>query len=183
MSGRNARPTADRRLPGLRYVDHIAFTVPDLGEAVAFFEDVLGAEELYRSQRGPAPEFIPENFAMPPDAALELSMLRMPPNLNIELFQWSGTGLRTDMPRHGDMGGHHLAFEVDDVDAVVEHLRSVPGVRVLGEVKEVSQDSPLVAGNRWTYAITRWGLLLEFLDRSRVVDPPRLVGPQDWRSP
>ncbi|HZT10373.1 MAG TPA: VOC family protein, partial [Actinomycetota bacterium] len=35
-----------RLLPGLRHVDHAAYTVPDLDEAVRFFVEVLGAEEL-----------------------------------------------------------------------------------------------------------------------------------------
>jgi hypothetical protein len=37
-----------------------------------------------------------------------------------------------------------------------------------------------VAGNRWTYFLTPWGLLMEIVDRSRVADPPPLVGPADW---
>lgn len=168
------------QIPGLRHVDHVAFTVPDLDAAVEFFVDAFGAEELYRSRRGPDAEFMPVNFEMPPDAALHLSMLRLPPNLNVELFEWSGTGLASEPPRHGDAGGHHLAFVVDDVDAAVEHLRAIPGVQVLGEVKQVASDSPVVAGNRWTYLRSPWGLLIELVDRSRVVDPPPLVGPQDW---
>ncbi len=31
-------------VPGLRGIEHIAFTVPDLDEAVNFFVDVLGCE-------------------------------------------------------------------------------------------------------------------------------------------
>ena len=34
-------------IPGARNVDHVAFTVPDLRRAVAFFVDVLGAETIY----------------------------------------------------------------------------------------------------------------------------------------
>nr|WP_308797842.1 VOC family protein [Agromyces protaetiae] len=168
-------------VPGLRHVDHVGVTVPDLEEAVAFFVEVLGAEELYRSTRGPDAGFIPENFEMPADASLTLAMLRMPPNLNIEVFEWRGAELRTDRPRHGDAGGHHLAFVVDDVDAAVAHLERVPGVRILGGVKQVAGDSPRVAGNRWTYLVAPWGLMIELVDRSRVADPPRFVGPEDWK--
>ena len=134
------------QIPGLRHVDHVAFTVPDLDAAVEFFVDAFGAEELYRSRRGPDAEFMAINFEMPADAALHLSMLRLPPNLNLELFEWSGTGLTAEPPRHGDAGGHHLAFVVDDVDAAVEHLWAIPGVQVLGEVKQVAADSPVVRG-------------------------------------
>lgn len=173
-------PGALPRIPGVRYVDHAAFTVPDLDSAVRFFAEAFGAEELYRSTRGPDQTFMPENFAVPDDAALKLAMLRMPPNLNIELFEWSGFDRRDDPPRHSDAGGHHLAFVVDDVDEAVAVLRAIPGVRVLGDRKEVAGDSPRVAGNRWTYFVTPWGLLMEIVDRSRVADPPALVGPADW---
>lgn len=172
----------DRRLPGLRHVDHAAFTVPDLDEAVRFFVEVLGAEELYRSSRGPDGDYMTVNFDVPADAALTLSMLRLPPNLNIELFEWKASDQRTEHPRHSDRGGHHLCLVVDDVDVAVAHLRTVPGVRVLGERKEVGPDSPLVAGNRWIYFLTPWGLLMELVDRSRVTDPPHFVGPDDWTS-
>jgi catechol 2,3-dioxygenase-like lactoylglutathione lyase family enzyme len=169
-----------RLLPGLRHVDHVAFTVPDLDEAVRFFVEVLGAEELYRSKRGPDASFMPINFNVPEDAALELSMLRMPPNLNIELFQWRTADQRTTHPRHSDRGGHHLCFVVDDVDDAIDHLSRIPGVQILGERKEVAGDSPTVAGNRWTYFVSPWGLLMELVDRSRVQNPPNLIGPADW---
>ena len=171
------------RLPGVRHADHVAFTVPDLEEAVRFFTEVLGAEELYRSTRGPDAVFMPENFAVPADAQLTLAMLRMPPNLNVELFQWESADRRPDHPRHSDAGGHHFCLVVDDVDAAVAVLRDVPGVQLLGDRKEVAGDSPRVAGNRWTYFLTPWGLLMEIVDRSRVADPPPLVGPADWCSP
>ncbi|WPO88883.1 VOC family protein (plasmid) [Herbiconiux sp. KACC 21604] len=167
-------------MPGLRYVDHAAYTVPDLNDAVAFFVEVLGAEELYRSRRGPDSSFMPTNFDVPADAVLELSMLRLPPNLNIELFEWSTSDQRTEHPRHSDRGGHHLCFVVDDVDDALQHLTTVPGVRILGERKQVAGDSPSVAGNRWCYFLSPWGLLMELVDRSRVADPPHLVGPTDW---
>jgi catechol 2,3-dioxygenase-like lactoylglutathione lyase family enzyme len=168
------------RLPGLQYVDHAAYTVPNLDEAVDFFVEILGAEELYRSQRGPDSSFMPTNFDVPADAALELSMLRLPPNINVELFQWQSADQRTEHPRHSDRGGHHLCFAVDDVDTAVAHLRRVPGVRILGDRKEVGDDSPTVAGNRWTYFVTPWGLLMELVDRSRVKNPPNFVGPANW---
>lgn len=169
-----------RTLLGLQYVDHAAYTVPDLEQAVRFFVDVLGAEELYRSRRGPDAAFMPTHFDVPADAALELAMLRMPPNLNIELFEWTGSDRRTEHPRHSDRGGHHLCFVVDDVDHALAGLALIPGVRILGERKEVGGDSPSVAGNRWCYFQTPWGLLMELVDRSRVANPPNLVGPTDW---
>lgn len=170
------------RVPGIRYADHVALTVPDLDSAVRFFVQALGAEELYRSTRGPDAEFMPEHFAVPEDARLTLAMLRMPPNLNVELFEWSSSDRRPEHPRHSDAGGHHLCFVVDDVDEAVAALRGIPGVRILGGRKEVAGDSPRVAGTRWTYFLTPWGLLMEIVDRSRVTDPPPLIGPASWNT-
>ena len=133
-----------RRLPGLRHVDHAAFTVPDLDEAVSFFVGVLGAEELYRSHRGPDASFMPDHFNVPPDAALELSMLRMPPNLNIELFQWRTTDQRTEHPRHSDRGGHHLCLYRHVDQAIATSTRSRASGS--GWPKEVGSDSPSFAG-------------------------------------
>jgi catechol 2,3-dioxygenase-like lactoylglutathione lyase family enzyme len=104
----------------------------------------------------------------------------MPPNLNVELFEWSSSDRRAEHPRHSDAGGHHLCFVVDDVDDALRVLATMPGVRLLGDRKEVGGDSPRVAGNRWSYFLTPWGLLMELVDRSRVSDPPALVGPADW---
>lgn len=179
MTAPNRADNVLPRIPGVRWADHIALTVPDLDEAVRFFVEALGAEELYRSTRGPDATFMPENFDVSQDAALTLAMLRMPPNLNVELFEWTTSERRVEHPRHSDAGGHHLCFVVDDVDEAVAVLREIPGVRLLGDRKEVAGDSPRVAGNRWTYFLTPWGLLMEIVDRSRVANPPRLVGPAD----
>lgn len=154
----------------------MAFTVPDLDEAVAFFVGVLGCLELYRSTRGSDGPFMVENFRVHPEASFELSMLRLAPNVNIELFQWSAPDQATTMPRACDLGGHHLCVYVADVDAACGYLSEVPGVEVLGGSKTVTGSSP-VAGTRWTYFRAPWGLLIELVERSAVADPPDFVGP------
>lgn len=164
-------------MPGLSHVDHVAFTVPDLDAAVAFFEEVLGAVELYRSTRGGDGPFMVENFRVHPDASFELSMLRLGPNINIELFQWSSVDKATTMPRPSDIGGHHLCVYVADVDAACAYLRDVPGVELLGAPKTVPAGPSPVASTRWTYVRTPWGLMLELVERSAVAAPPDFVGP------
>jgi catechol 2,3-dioxygenase-like lactoylglutathione lyase family enzyme len=170
------------RLPGLQYVDHVAFTVPDLDDATRLFTVLLGAELLYESTRGPDAAVMPEHFGVPDDAHLKLRMLRLPPNLNVELFQWWSADRSPIFPRASDAGGHHLCFVVNDVDDVVTAISHVNDIEILGARKEVAGDSPAVAGNRWVYARTSWGLILEFVDRSRVANPPHLVGPHDWHA-
>ena len=52
------------------------------------------------------------------------------------------------------IGGHHVAFYVDDLDAAVDYLRS-EGVRVLGEPTASSGPSE---GQRWVYFLAPWGM-------------------------
>src|SRR3712207_7681991 len=40
----------DTKLPGLRGVDHVGITMPDIERATAFFVDVLGCELLYERE-------------------------------------------------------------------------------------------------------------------------------------
>ena len=87
------------RIPGVQHVDHVAFTVPDLDDAVRFFVQGFGAEELYRSERGPDAEFMPRNFAVPSDASLRLAMLRMPAWVGSPGRQIRGPVLRQEVNR------------------------------------------------------------------------------------
>ena len=55
------------RLPGLRGVDHVGITVPDIEQATAFFVNVLGCELLY--EREPPGDDSPrDRLACPPAA-------------------------------------------------------------------------------------------------------------------
>jgi len=77
----------------------------------------------------------------------------------LEVFHYSAPDQRTEPPRNSDVGGHHLALYVDDLDAAVEHLRA-HGVDVL--------DGPTASrgpaeGNRWIYFRSPWGMQLELV--------------------
>ena len=165
-------------VPGFAYVDHIGISVPDLNAAVSFFCSVLGATELYRSTRSGQGDFMRETFDVDPEASFELSMLRVPPNLNLELFQWSAPTRRLVPPSASDVGGHHVCVYVDDIDAAYAYLSAIEGVRMLGPIKTVPPGGP-VSGTRWTYFCTPWGLQMELVNRAAVVDGPSLVSPKD----
>jgi catechol 2,3-dioxygenase-like lactoylglutathione lyase family enzyme len=163
-------------MPGYVYTDHVGLTVPDLDEAVRFFTEVFGAHELYRSSRSGDARFISENYEVSGAASFLLAMLRLPPNLNIELFQWDAPGPAQQRPRASDAGGHHLCIYVNNIKAACDYLAAYPRVRLLGEIKTVGPGSP-VAGTRWTYFMTPWGLQMELVDRAGVVDLPEFVTP------
>jgi glyoxylase I family protein len=120
-------------LPGVRTLDHVGLTVPDLAAARAFFVEVLGFEHLYSHRpEGGDPEAQERQFGRGPGTRLlGISMLRLG-TLNLELFEFEAPDQRRQVPRTSDWGGTHLAFYVDDMGAAVAHLRE-HGARVLGE--------------------------------------------------
>ncbi|MGA5017436.1 VOC family protein [Streptomyces griseoincarnatus] len=151
-------PTAVQSALGLLGVEHVGYTVADLDAGVAFFTDVLGAEVV---ESGAAPDTGPDGHRPPGAEQSRRVLLRTGPTANCELVQ-SGTGaLRSRPPRNSDIGGHHLAFYVDDVDAAAAYLREQRGVVLMGEPETITQGP--IAGDRWLYFSTPIGIQMEIL--------------------
>jgi catechol 2,3-dioxygenase-like lactoylglutathione lyase family enzyme len=147
-------------LPGLRRVDHIGFTVPDLDQAHGFLVDVLGFEYLY--SLGPFrhdDDWMATHLAVHPRAEMNNRFFRCGGETILEVFEYSAPDQREEQPRNSDIGGHHVALYVDDLDAAVEHLRTA-GVEVF--------DGPTASkgpaeGNRWIYFRSPWGMQFELV--------------------
>lgn len=92
-------------------------------------------------------------------------MLRSGQHLNLELFEYEVPNQLTSPPRNSDVGGHHLAFYVDDIEASYEYLKSVPGVAVQTGPNGMDADSP-IATQRWFYFQAPWGLQMEMVNCS-----------------
>ena len=151
-----------RGLPGLRGMDHVGFTVPDLEQAVRFFVDVLGCERFY--DLGPFAsdgDWMATHLNVHPRSVMKkLTFLRCGHGSNFEIFEYAAPDQRTEQPRNSDVGGHHLAFYVDDMEAALAHLRS-HGVAVLG-APTVRKAGPS-AGQSWVYFLTPWGMQCELV--------------------
>lgn len=181
-------PSRSSGIPTARSVEHVAFTVPDLGEAIGFFVDVLGAEELYRVGPFSDPEgdWMTVQLGVHPRAACEVAHLRLGPNLNLELFAWEAPDRSAEAPKPSDAGAAHLAFFVDDMAAAAEYLAGQPGVRLLGEIQTIA-DGPS-AGYEWLAFQAPWGLALEIMSRPASLPyeastPARFYGPAPaWNS-
>jgi catechol 2,3-dioxygenase-like lactoylglutathione lyase family enzyme len=93
-------------------------------------------------------------------------MIRVPPDLKIELFQWTTVHQRTDMPSIADIDAHHIGIQVSDIDSAVAHLEKAPGVALIGGINEVPAGRA-GAGIRFVYFRAPWGLNLELLDYSK----------------
>ena len=148
-------------LPGLRGMEHVGLTVPDLAAATRFFVDVLGC--------APVIEGLTLDATKPDTAAMvdvevgtraRLSFLRCGHGTNLELFEYDAAEQATSLPRNSDLGGHHLCFYVDDMEAAVAYLRG-RGIEVMGEPELVAEGPS--AGTTWVYFRAPWGLQLELI--------------------
>jgi catechol 2,3-dioxygenase-like lactoylglutathione lyase family enzyme len=157
-------------LPGLSSVDHVALTVPDLDRAINFYHDVFGASELYRL--GP---FDSADLPLMPDgcdwseahvnvpgARLTLAMLQLGPNLLLELFQYEKPeDARKTPPRNCDLGGHHIAFRVRDLEAAKAFLREKSVRLMAGPIVISGGPNP---GMKVQYFLDPWGNQLELVE-------------------
>ena len=148
------RTTDDRSgIPTASTIDHIAFTVPDLAEAVAFFTAVLGCVVLRQAGPNPTDSYVH------PHGQLRLALLRYDEHLKIELLAYELPGQDTQTtvpPKQSDIGGGHLAFAVTDLDAAVAYLRAQPTVRIL----EVGWRPD---GRGYAFFATPWGMELQLI--------------------
>lgn len=154
--------TGRRGLPGLRGAEHFGFTVPDLEQATDFFVNVIGCELAY--SLGPfrdEGEWMRRHLNVHPRAVLkELRFFRCGHGSNFEIFEYEAPEQATHPPRNSDVGGHHLAFYVDDFEAALAHLRRC-GVQILGEPTRRTQGPS--AGQTWVYFLSPWGMQLELV--------------------
>jgi catechol 2,3-dioxygenase-like lactoylglutathione lyase family enzyme len=149
-------------IPGLRRLDHIGFTVPDLDAATDFLVDVLGCEYLYSLGpfRHDDSDWMVEHLNVHPRTVMrENRWFRCGDQAVFEVFEYTSPDQRDALPRNSDVGGHHVALYVDDLDSAVAHLRE-HGVRVLGEP---TASSGAHEGQRWVYFLSPWGMQFELV--------------------
>jgi len=145
----------------IRGVDHVGITVPDLESACRWLIDVLDCEYMYtlgpyRDDDGP---WMREHLNVHPRAVMEkLHFLRCG-NITLEVFQYAAPDQHAVPPRNSDVGGHHIALYVDDLDAALDRLRH-HGVEILGEPTASSGPSE---GQRWVYFLPPWGMQFELV--------------------
>lgn len=148
-------------IPGVTGVDHFGITVPDLAQAHEFFVDVLGCEYMYRL--GPFQDsgsWMSEHLGVDDRTVMrQLHFYRLGGRAIFEVFEYEAAGQRREPPRNSDVGGHHLALYVEDLDAALADLRR-RGLRVLGEPTTSKGASE---GQRWVYFLSPWGMQCELV--------------------
>ena len=135
-------------IPGLAGTDHIGVTVPDLDEAERFFVDILGAVPVYSLGAKQADDdWMSVHMGVDPQTVVrEIRFFRLKNGANFEVFAYEADDQR-DMPRNSDIGGHHVALYVDDMQAAVDYLRA-NGIETMGEPTASKQAAE---GQHWVY--------------------------------
>ena len=149
-------------IPGLKKPDHIGFTVPNLNQAIAFFREHFDFELAY--EFGPFAsddDWMTQHLNVDARAQITKIAVMSAKGINLEIFEYADNiERRHEAPNNADIGGHHLAFYVDDMDAAVAYLKE-QGIKVLGE-PSVMTDGP-TAGESWVYFMSPWGMQLELV--------------------
>lgn len=167
-------------MPGMRGLNHIGLTVPDLAEAKDFFTEILGCQVAlsfgpFRDDTG---TFMQDLLDVDPRAVVEeINMLRCGNGSNIELFKYTAPDQKTVTARNSDIGGHHLAFYVDDIDAAAAYLKA-KGIRTLMGPLPVTEGP--AAGQSILYFFAPWGLQLEAISFPKGMAYEKDGGPILW---
>lgn len=148
---------------GLVGCDHVGITVPDLNQAIEWFEDVLGAEAPLTFGPLEAGSFVASVVDVAKTASIDqITMLRIGHSANIELFKYTAPdGQRHEMPKNSDWSGHHVAFYVTDMDAAVDYMKG-KGVKRMPAGPFTLTEGP-AAGQTIQYFRTPWGGYVEFI--------------------
>ena len=148
-------------IPGMRGIDHIGITVPDLDQAERFLVDVLGADYVYTlGAKRADDDWMQVQLGVHPRTVIrEIRFYRLGNGSNIETFLYDAADGQAPQPRNSDIGGHHLAIYVDDMDAAIAHLRA-HDVEIMGEPVASGGAS---AGQHWLYFLSPWGMQFELV--------------------
>ena len=147
-------------VPGLRGHDHTGITVPDIKQATDFFVNVLGCKEVMSF--GPfaddKSDFMHILLNVDPRSVIkQITEVRCGYGSYIELFQYTAPDQKDMTPKNSDIGGHHIAFYVDDIKAAKAYLDS-KGVKTFFNL---SVDQGPAAGQSIFYFLAPWGLQME----------------------
>lgn len=162
-----AQGAAADGLPSLRGHDHTGITVPDIKAAEKFFVEVLGCQKAmsfgpFADDKG---TFMQDTLNVNPRAVIEqISQVRCGTGSNIELFQYKSPDQKIVMPKNSDIGGYHIAFYVDDIQAAAAYLKSKNVTTMAGPLPV--KEGP-AAGQSILYFLAPWGMQMELITYPR----------------
>ena len=154
-------------------IDHVNIVVEDLERMVGFYLDVLGLNVTKRvAISGP---WVAATVGLH-EVHADVVYLDFPSGPRIELIRYNRPAMvrPEGVGQPNARGLRHLAFKVDDIDAMTARLRAA-GVRVFSEVQSVPDSQVTYAGGvrkRLVYFADPEGNLLELCEY-RASDSPQ----------
>ena len=139
---------------------HHGFTVSNLDRSVAFYRDVMGLELVRISERSNIPSY--DRMLGYDDVKLRVGILRHPVNnFILELIQYVHPDSITRPLENRFVGAGHVAFEVEDVDALYERFRAA-GCDTINPPTDIVRDGVRVA--RGMYGLDPDGISIELFE-------------------
>ena len=115
--------------------NHTSFTVSNLDRSIAFFRDILG---FTATPKLPRSRSVIQSITGVSESDVMIAYLHGPGH-TLELIQYLAPSDRGEVrPRPCDVGFAHIAFNVEDIDAIVT-LSSDHNVFPIGQITTVDQ--------------------------------------------
>lgn len=170
---------------GLVGMDHVGLTVPDIDEAVQWFQHNVGCAAPLTfgpfadpTTSDPSQNFMSTLLDVDPAAAIEqITMIRCGRSSNIELMEYLAPDQRRSHPLNSDWSGHHVAFYVTDIDAAVADFQAKGVEKYLGPVPVT--DGP-AAGQSTNYFRTPFGTYIELISYPQGMAYEKSAHPALW---
>src|SRR3546814_18334318 len=106
---------AKAQVPGLRGVEHIGLTVPNLKHAVDFFVDVLGGESFFTNKVGPFKgTWLKDTVDLHPATTAVTQRVRCGNGANFELLDINAPDQRKEHPKPSKYDHPHVTPYVGD---------------------------------------------------------------------
>jgi glyoxylase I family protein len=146
--------------------DHTGITVSNLERALAFWRDVLGFELSHTAHQ--TGEMAREITGVA-GAEIKLAVVKAPGGHKVELLEYLGPADRKRHvnPRPCDVGSVHVAFIIEDLDAILSAINA-SGWKAAGKPQTL-QSGPN-AGKRVVYVRDPDGTTIELMQQARTVD-------------
>lgn len=133
-------------MPKLKRVNHIAIVVEDIDQAMSFWGNILGLE-LAQIEEVPDQKSL---VAFLPIGESELELVKPTSD---------DTGIARYLKKRGP-GIHHICFEVDDIEAILDHLRQ-QGIRIINDTQLISNEDKKIA---FIHPESSFGVLIELYE-------------------
>lgn len=142
----------------IKGVHHTCITVSDLEQSIAFYRDLLGLDLVMTEESERSGDDRSKALGVP-KAKVKLAILRAG-DAQVELIEYVTAKGRAYDRRNNDVGAMHIAFQVEDIDAVYQRMLD-QGVRFTSPPATIP-DGPM-KGWKWTYFFDPDGVSLEII--------------------